>query len=144
MASTNTNSEPTESSVIEILTRGTYDSRKSSGKLKNDVIYFVVENTSDPDRYLSLYVGLDKQTDIVSLNTLTGYTDANTIEALQLLVGAGTTSPATVTTTDKIYYWEDTALDVFRAYLKSSISNALLPIYSNPVWETIETETNTT
>lgn len=138
-----TNSTASSSAVIEVINRATYDDRKNKNLIKNDVVYFVVENVTDANRYLSLYVGLDKQTDVVSLNTLTGYTTAQTIEALQQLVGVGTTSPSTITTTDKIYYWEDVDLDVFRAYLRSTRANTLLPVYSNPIWETIETETET-
>lgn len=132
---TTENEEPRKG--IFIMGRNTYDNLVSDGKIDPTSIYFVQEDVTDSDKYLSLYVGLNRQTDIAYLNELTGFTDVTTINALQQLIFNSGTPPTNLLTTDKIYYWEDTEVHIFRAFIKSKINGSVLPIGSDPVWTEI-------
>ena len=123
---------------IIILSRTSYDNRVAQHLIDPKTLYFVIEDVTDANKYLSLYVGEAKQTDIISLNELTRFVDKTTIEALQAFI-LGSGAPAkNLLTTDKIYYWEDTDLNVMRAFMKGKISGEIIPIYTEPVWEPIE------
>ena len=132
---TTENEEPRKG--IFIMGRNTYDNLVAAGGIDPTSIYFIQEDVTDSDKYLSLYVGLNRQTDIAYLNELTGFTDATTINALQQLIFNSGTPPTNLLTTDKIYYWEDTEVHIFRAFIKSKIDGSVLPIGSDPVWTEI-------
>lgn len=122
----------TESGTIKIVTRNTYDAKKEQGQIDATTIYFVLENATGAENYLTLYVGLRKQSDLACLNDFTDLVevfDENQIPVKDLLAR------------EKIYYWEDVDSGVFRAYIRSSVEghDEVLPLYGTPLWEAIET-----
>jgi len=133
----NTNENVPKAGII-ICSRTTYENRKHAGELNPTTVYFVIEDVTDADKCVSLYLGESRQTDIVSLNLLTNFVDKTTIEAIQeYILGSG--APAKdLLTTNKIYYWEDTEMNVMRAFMKSNTTGEIYPIYNEPVWEDIE------
>lgn len=126
--------DETKSGII-ICTRNTYNNRKDAGELDPTTVYFVIENVTDAEQYLSLYVGEAKQTDVVSLNSLTAFTDKTTIEAIQQFIQSSGAPAKNLLTKDKIYYWEDTSLNVMRLFMRGT--DNIIPIYSEPLWEDI-------
>lgn len=120
---------------IFILTRNTYDNWVEDNKIDPTSAYFVIENVTDADKYLSLYVGTSRQTDIVNLNTITGFTDAASISSIQQFIQESSAPIKNLLTTNKIYYWEDTDLHVMRAYMLGEITKELIPLYNEPIWE---------
>jgi len=118
-----------ESSKIKLVTRSTYDNPQYTKE--SDIVYFVLEPVANGKRYLSLYLGTDKQTDIINIADLLG--NANNI-----LPGLTEDVIPTnlITAINKLYYWEDTNLGVYKGYIKNS-NNNILPLYGTPVWEAI-------
>ena len=125
---------------IILLSRNTYDTRKAEGEIDSDTIYFVLENSTHSENYLSLYVGLARQTDIVSLNQLIGFDNVEDSVDLTEFFDENDIPIKDLLTPDKIYYWQDFDLNVFKAYIRSSITGETLPLYGTPVWQTIESE----
>lgn len=120
----------TESGTIKIVTRNTYDAKLQQGQIDATTIYFVLENSTGSENYLTLYVGTRKQSDMACLNTITELAelfDENQIPVKDLL------------SREKLYYWEDVDRGVFRAFIRSSIEghDEVLPLYGTPLWEAI-------
>jgi hypothetical protein len=127
-------SEPTESGKIKIITRATYDD--SSYTIEDDVIYFVLENLgTNAKKYMSLYVGNAKQTDIISIEELLA--NANPPLSPEDIHTEDDIPPTLLTAINKLYYWEDTNLGVYKGFIKNS-NNEILPLYGTPIWESIE------
>ena len=121
--------EIVESSNIKIVTRSTYD---NDDYIKySDIVYFVLEPVSNGKRYLSLYLGTDKQTDIIDIADLLGNAN-NTLPNMS----EDNIPTNLINTINKLYYWEDTNLGVYKGYIKNSDNN-ILPLYGTPVWEAI-------
>ena len=116
-----------ESSKIKVLTRATFDAITK----ESNVVYFVLEGTSEPFQCVSLYIGDAPQTDIVSIDDL--LMDANNFNSQN----ANDVPVSLITVNNKLYYWKDTALDVYRAYVKDNVG--VFPLYGTSVWESIET-----
>lgn len=113
---------------IKVVTRATYDN--PSYVKESDTVYFVIEGSSNSQAYLTLYVGTDKQTDIINIKDF---------ETIGELSNPNNFPSNIVTIADKIYYIEDTDLNVFKAYMKSStVNNELIPLYGTPVWESLD------
>lgn len=125
-----------------VIGRDTYNRRKEEGGIDADTIYFVIENAAHSELYLSLYVGLSKQSDIVSLNQIIGFTSRDSSINLTDFFDQSDIPVKDILDTEKIYYWEDFNLNAFKAYLKSSITGDVLPLYGTPIWQTIETQEN--
>lgn len=123
-----------------VIGRDTYNRRKEEGGIDADTIYFVIENAAHSELYLSLYVGLSKQSDIASLNQITGFTSQDSSINLTDFFDQNNIPVKDILCTEKIYYWEDFNLNAFKAYLKSSITGDVLPLYGTPIWQTIETQ----
>lgn len=115
-----------ESGKIKIVTIATYDN--PSYVKESDTVYFVIEGATASQKYLSLYVGTDKQTDILNIQDLV---------SAGIVVDPEELPPGIIKIKDKLYYIEDTDLNVFRAYIKSNNSNELIPLYGTPIWETL-------
>ena len=124
--------------AIKVVTRATYNNKSASGEIDASTIYFVIEDAASSELYLSLYVGTSRQADIVDLNNMMGFTDADSSQNLTDLFGENDIPTKDMLTTDKLYYWQDLNLDVVKAYIKSRITGEVLPLYGTPVWETIE------
>ena len=127
-----------ESGTIMVIGRDTYDRRKEEGGIDADTIYFVIENAAHSELYLSLYVGLSKQSDIASLNQITGFMSRESSIDLTDFFDENDIPVKDILSTEKIYYWEDFDLNAFKAYIKSAITGEVLPLYGTPIWQTIE------
>jgi hypothetical protein len=119
-----------ESSKIKIVSRSTYDN--SSYVKESDVVYFVIEPVANGQQYLSLYVGTDKQTDIIDIGDL--LENANPPITPGVIITENDIPPSLITTINKLYYWEDTTLGVYKGFIKNK-SNEILPLYGTPVWK---------
>jgi len=119
------NTEGTNAALV--VTRATYNNRKSAGTLLDDVLYLVIEPSSYPDKFLSLYLGKARVTDLIDLDGIIpiseNETDFNNVNV-----------PVTLPIKDKIYTLTDTINDVVRAY-SCRDDGTTIPLYGTPVWE---------
>lgn len=122
-----------ESSKIKVVSRSTYDN--PSYVKESDVVYFVMEPVANGQQYLSLYVGTARQTDIIDIGDL--LENANPPINPQDIITEDDIPPSLINTINKLYYWEDTTLGVYKGFIKNK-SNEILPLYGTPVWESIE------
>ena len=122
-----------ESSKIKVVSRSTYDN--PSYTKESDVVYFVIEPVANGQQYLSLYVGTARQTDIIDIGDL--LENANPPINPQDIITEDDIPPSLINTINKLYYWEDTTLGVYKGFIKNK-SNEILPLYGTPVWESIE------
>lgn len=127
--------ETTTPSVLNVITRETYENRKSAGTL-DDVVYFVLEPTSGAGDILSLYVGLRHQTDLINLNKSEEYY-ANGTYAYDFSTQFTDIPINKIAVEDKLYLWEDHNLGVAKIFIHSAIDGTTMPLYGNPVWETL-------
>lgn len=118
-----------ESSKIKVVTRSTYDNPQYVKE--PDVVYFVLEPTANEMQYVSLYIGTACQTDIISLDEL--LQEANNENSQT----ANDVPTNLITIKDKLYYWKDTTLDVYRGFIKDN--GGIFPLYGTPIWESIDT-----
>ena len=112
---------PIESETIKIVNRSTYEERKQSGDIDGSTIYFVVEDTGeDAENCLTLYVGMDKQTDIIEIQDILASNDSKI--------------------RDKIYYKWNEDTESYSLYMVNSLSNSaqLYPIQANILWGTLD------
>ena len=124
---------PEDSSKIKIITRATYDN--PSYTKESDVVYFVMEPVTNGQIYLSLYVGTAKQTDIIDIGDLLA--NANPPINPEDIITENDIPPSLITAINKLYYWEDTTLGVYKGFIKNK-NNEILPLYGTPIWESIE------
>lgn len=122
-----------ESSKIKVVSRSTYDN--PSYVKESDVVYFVMEPVANGQQYLSLYVGTARQTDIIDIGDL--LENANPPINPQDIITEDDIPPSLINTINKLYYWEDTTLGVYKGFIKNK-SDEILPLYGTPVWESIE------
>lgn len=122
-----------ESSKIKVVSRSTYDN--PSYTKESDVVYFVMEPVANGQQYLSLYVGTARQTDIIDIEDL--LENANPPINPQDIITEDDIPPSLINTINKLYYWEDTTLGVYKGFIKNK-RNEILPLYGTPVWESIE------
>ena len=118
MANTNENTD----SVL-VVTRATYESRKAQGEILNDVIYIVMEPSTNDSKFLSFYLGLARATDVINLNDVVSQTDNSTIQV-----------PSTLPIKDKLYTVIDTENNVIRIYSCDNQYNTI-PLCGLPIWE---------
>ena len=118
---------------VVVLTRGTYESRKSNNEIKDNELYFVKENTTTSSNLLSLYIGLAKQTDLVSINDIIGY---NNIEfALNHKLTEDDLMKYVAEVDDKIMYYINPNLNVVELYMYSKEVDRFIPLAGNISWE---------
>lgn len=118
--------DATTKSVI-ILNRTTYDAKKQAGEILSNTIYIVQEISLNSETFLSMYLGLNRQTDLIDLDEYVNPQNQEIdLNLLQL--------PNVFPTTGKIYTVTDTINDVVRAY-SALDDGTLVPLYGTPVWE---------
>ena len=109
-----------------IVTRATYNNRKSAGTLLDNVLYIVIEPSVESNTFLSLYLKDNQITDLVSLDdsiTISNETDFSNVNI-----------PATMPIKNKLYTITDTINDIIRMY-GCLDDYTTVPIYGAPIWE---------
>ena len=135
MANSNPTTETEDTRTVKIVTRATYNNRKESGDINSNYLYIVLENTNSSALCMSMYLGLGRITDVISLN------DINEGENFVNGDYSNLPLPNILAIRDKIYTYIDDDLNVVRAYMyKPSDPHTLIPFYGELVWQCIDDE----
>ena len=116
--------------AVIVLTRATYDNRKSEGTILNNVIYLVIEASVNEENFLSMYIGLNRVSDLISLDNVIDVEnqeiDLNNIQI-----------PAIFPVVGKIYTLIDNrdGENVFLRAYACLTDGTLAPLYGACIWE---------